>query len=302
MFWCIRLPTFVLRIPSGKFVAINWQRTVKDKLWDPLVHTTLDFHKAQCFFMLAMQTASLAVLASSNGMGSNALDQLMNDYFMIAVVAIAGIVPVVTTTFVLHLMDQRSAYLIFLSAASAATSLALLLQLPNGVDPYDVNPTPANVVPQCGQANPERFCSDSDKNLGGQDALDDLKQCVIAGWSVLGLLIIDIIVHSIDRFSRWLYRDHAGSRSPQRSRKARIWIKVGLVCFWGLFLFILIMWLWMISLIFILLARVKDQAALNWRDWSFGQVVSISVYLPVLFDLAALLICEWHAPASASDY
>ena len=91
-----------------------------------LAHLTAalaDFQKAQCFFMLAVNVGALANKANG-GLVPVSLQQLYDNYLLLASVAISGYLPVTATLLALHMVDMTSAYLLALSGCTVALSVA----------------------------------------------------------------------------------------------------------------------------------------------------------------------------------
>ncbi|KAM0797758.1 hypothetical protein BDR22DRAFT_432152 [Usnea florida] len=84
-----------------------------------------DFQKAQCFFMLATNIASL-IAEKSGGLDPMSLQQLYNTYVLIKVVAIGGYLPITFTLLNLHMIKKLSWYLLTLSTVTIAVAIATL--------------------------------------------------------------------------------------------------------------------------------------------------------------------------------
>ena len=91
-----------------------------------LVHLTAalaDFQKAQCFFMLAVNIAALANKVNG-GLLPVSLQQLYDNYSLLASLSISGYLPVTATLLALHMVDMISGYLLALSGCTVALSIA----------------------------------------------------------------------------------------------------------------------------------------------------------------------------------
>ncbi|KAL9580142.1 MAG: hypothetical protein Q9212_004665 [Teloschistes hypoglaucus] len=89
-----------------------------------------DFHKAQCFFMLATNIAALVVVPRG-GLDPQSLQQIYNSWIFLKVVAVNGFLPTTFTLANLHLVGMLSWYLILLSGLTVALSTATLAALGN---------------------------------------------------------------------------------------------------------------------------------------------------------------------------
>ena len=84
-----------------------------------------DFQKAQCFFMLAVNIAAL-VNKVNGGLLPGTLQQLYDNYSLLASVAVSGYLPITTTLLALHMVDKVSGYLLVLSGCTVALSIAVV--------------------------------------------------------------------------------------------------------------------------------------------------------------------------------
>lgn len=90
-----------------------------------LMTALTDFHKAQCFFMLATNVAAL-VVTKRGGLDPQSLQQIYNSWIFLRVVAVNGFLPTTFTLANLHLVGMLSWYLILLSGLTVALSIATL--------------------------------------------------------------------------------------------------------------------------------------------------------------------------------
>ncbi|CAD6582188.1 MAG: hypothetical protein ASARMPRED_000887 [Alectoria sarmentosa] len=131
-----------------------------------------DFQKAQCFFMLAVTTAAL-INNANGGLSPVSLQQLYDNYSLLASVAISGSLPITATLLALHMVDMISGYLLALSGCTVALSIATVADIGN------FKPSPANLesiqaqswkgtIPKCGNLDISVYClyqgSDSSNN------------------------------------------------------------------------------------------------------------------------------------------
>lgn len=106
-------------------VAQRIRNSSRNKRLPSLTGALAEFHKAQCFFMLAINIAAL-VNRNSGGFQPNSLQQLYNTYILIKSISISGYLPVTFTLFTLHLVDMVSWYLLVLSVVTVLVSIATL--------------------------------------------------------------------------------------------------------------------------------------------------------------------------------
>ncbi|KAL8976940.1 MAG: hypothetical protein Q9205_007162, partial [Flavoplaca limonia] len=90
-----------------------------------LITALTDFHKAQCFFMLAINIAALVVI-QRGGFDPQSLQQMYNTYVFLQVLAVNGFLPITFTLTNLYLVGMLSWFLILLSFVTIGLSVATL--------------------------------------------------------------------------------------------------------------------------------------------------------------------------------
>lgn len=127
-----------------------------------LTSALVDFHKAQCFFVLAINIAA-QVDRAKGGLEPQSLQQLYNTWVLIKSVSIGGYLPVTFTVFTLHLVDLVSWYLLSLTIITASVSIATLITVGN-FDPSDADissvklASSTNGTTACGGHIPGAWC------------------------------------------------------------------------------------------------------------------------------------------------
>ena len=129
---------------------------------DALTSALADFHKAQCFFVLAINIAA-QVDRAKGGLQPQSLQQLYNTWVLIKSISIGGYLPVTFTLFTLHLVNIVSWYLLSLTICTVAVSITTLITIGN------FNPSDADISylsqasatggpPLCGERTPGAWC------------------------------------------------------------------------------------------------------------------------------------------------
>lgn len=85
----------------------------------------VEFHKAQCFFTIAINIAAIKVF-KRGGLDPQSLEQIYNNYVFIKIVAISGYLPVTLTLWNVHIIDKTYWFLVFLSTTSIAFAAGTL--------------------------------------------------------------------------------------------------------------------------------------------------------------------------------
>ena len=117
------LPSRVARVSDAAKPAQGDSVTFENRRLACLTAALTDFQKAQCFFMLAINIAALANKANG-GLLPVSLQQLYDNYLLLAGVSISGYLPITATLLALHMVDMISAYLLALSGCTVALSIA----------------------------------------------------------------------------------------------------------------------------------------------------------------------------------
>ncbi|KAL8664449.1 MAG: hypothetical protein Q9202_002999 [Teloschistes flavicans] len=86
-----------------------------------LISALVEFQKAQCFFMIAVQVAAI-IIARKGGFQAQNLQQLSNSYSAMTLLAICGYLPVLFTLLNLHGAGKSSWYLMVLSTITVIIS------------------------------------------------------------------------------------------------------------------------------------------------------------------------------------
>ena len=129
---------------------------------DALTSALAGFHKAQCFFVLAINIAA-QVDRAKGGLQPQSLQQLYNTWVLIKSISIGGYLPVTFTLFTLHLVNLVSWYLLSLTICTVAVSIATLITIgnfnPSNADiSYLSQASSTNGPTACGERTPGAWC------------------------------------------------------------------------------------------------------------------------------------------------
>ena len=182
-----------------------------------LTSALVDFHKAQCFFVLAINIAA-QVDRAKGGLDPQSLQQLYNTWVLIKSISIGGYLPVTFTLFTLHLVDVVSWYLLSLTICTASVSIATLVTIGN------FNPSDADIesvsrafntngTTACGGLSPGAWCYipnsmnyDSDPSNGAYSML---------GFCVFVLVLLIAKQVGADKYLSDVYRRKSSEYSPK---------------------------------------------------------------------------------------
>ena len=270
-----------------------------------IVPVIAEFQKAQCYFMLATNIASL-VVQRKGGLAPESFQQLYNTYIFIKVIAIGGYLPITFGLLTLRMLNKLSWLVLALSVASIGVAIGdLYLEKNFSPSPKDIASLADTAVqggpPSCGGNNPIAWCynrigvsnsgTNSFRTTNSGDGADDiLIFCLIT----LGLLLIEHFWNSTDPTNRKVRNAVFGSCLPgQRNDKGPRTEKSSRVVKWLPWL-----WRWFVPAVFTIFVIIYLYCFsvfvddLNWfRDnkiydpeWGFGQIVAILVWAPPLFE------------------
>ena len=293
-------------------------RTRLRRFLPALKSATVEFHKAQCFFMLAIDIATQIVLKTGTlNDGTASLQGLYNNYMLIGSISLSGLLPVSFMLLTLHSVGVRSWYLLSLSSCTIALSAATLFTTGS------FNPGPADLLrlrnqvsesfPACGSRDPSNYCLQANyatltsMNMSGGS---------IGGPILLFTLIVLALIFSdycgvrstlsyawINKW--WLQRLKIVSNVVQYPRDPRVHpslhpsFSLPLLiqapsCTSHCLYFItwscyFIFWIYYLQSL-----KVAASAGLV-QTWTFGQIIAISVWAQPLFEYVKLLVRELPA-------
>ena len=269
-----------------------------------LIAALIEFHKAQCFFMIAVQVAA-TVIARTGGFRAQSLQQLSNSYGAISLVPVCGYLPVVMTLLSLHGAGKNSWYLMGLSTITVVTA---------GVTAFSTrqfDPSPVDLTylqglsgqwASCGNKNPTTWCLNP-QAIQPFDYPGGIKHTFIFCIIVLVFLFLDKcrLLHKV-----WGKVQTAGNvlaADPKTWKpKTKTWrstmsqLSAGssfhnvsdingqrrisnLVygCVWVIFLF------FYCRIVYLLSRWINHQSGVvGPSSWTFGQIVGITVWVPSL--------------------
>ncbi|KAI9813396.1 MAG: hypothetical protein M1827_004070 [Pycnora praestabilis] len=282
------------------------QRKHRDKLVVGLV----EFHKAQCFFILAIQIAAIVVMKAGTLGGAN-VQAISDDYNILLTLPYGGFIPVTFVLFELHLIGEDSWYLFLLSVCTVGLSAATYW-IAQGFD-ISANirniPDTPTLYPGCGQVDPTRYCLERLPSIG-------LTGFILGRLSAFVFAVVIMIVIFLDQCkfrhlsfiqcmwpSLWIPSKEkeigttAPVRSDRKSERSSFFSHVGTffshrggeIALMLLTLGVFILYVIFISVYFIDLASFSKYGFnLISDDWAFGQVVAITVWVPPLLEYLKL--------------
>lgn len=265
-----------------------------------LITALTDFQKAQCFFMLATNTAALVII-QRGGLDPQSLQQIYNSWIFLKVITVNGFLPTTFTLANLHLVGMLSWYLILLSGLTIALSTATLAAVgtfnPSEREMHDLATFAASGgLLECDGIQPGVYCyapmTSYQSPTNGHDHHQDLSSIENAPHQILTfcLVVMALLVGYrfgiLSKISRWyghLVR-YAFPRVAPSMQKTDLKDWATAAVRMVLYVTFLVFYIQFFNLFLHDLAWFAQNNVYN-VNWNFGQVCAITVW--------ALPICEY---------
>ena len=264
---------------------------------------TVEFHKAQCFFMFAIGIAGQVVLHQGS-LEDESLQSLLN-YTLVGTISINGVLPVTLTLLCLHTVRMHSWYMLILSTCTVVLSTVTFFMsgnfTPSAQDIVKIEDATNDAYSHCGNKDPSNYCLSADYSLGDTTILASLGSWpVIFSLVILGIIILDYSklqeVPTVQRSLKWLFGriesllkpnpqktlNHSRLQRALKDNTAQYYVN-GMSNI--LYLFI---WIWYAVNFYIFLSFLGDFVPVG--GWTFGQVVAITVWVAPIIEFAKLLV------------
>ena len=236
-----------------------------------LITALVDFHKAQCFFSLAISIA-VFLIVNKGTVGAWTMQSLWNTYQMMRTAALCGVVPVVTTLYQLDLAGQLDGqwYMIILSIVTfLAASFASNWRFNVGAGYDNLNSLSPYKMVWCSDTNPAMYCLDDTKaQYTGMGAnIWNIVLVVVCGSIFIGILV-----------------RHGMQQKIAELLSKNSWISRYLIAGKSLISIFLLLCLIRYGLSLGIIGR-----KVNEKDWGFGQIVALTLWVPILIEIAPVL-------------
>lgn len=305
---------------AGSTIASKQNTNVKETHAERITIALVEFHKAQCYFSSVIQVTALLLFTQSKRVDTLSINSspadTFNDFFdtsVLIVLATAGLIPVNLSLACLTRYGRQSWYLLILSVATSTLATATLISSYYYTDHigksddyvdnrlgYTFDQTNAylgnytgncamglqeisfTVLPLCGNSNLRRNAMPNGTVANWWTWLV-WSNCIAWLFFCLGKKCFDTEnLGSCRRLLKRLIQQRWLTKVPIKEYNAHtIWIVTAVIpwslCFASQF--------WLFSAYF--------QHSVISNEWSFGQIIAITVWLPCLVEY---IYIEWSKP------
>ncbi|KAK0279956.1 hypothetical protein LTR35_001005 [Friedmanniomyces endolithicus] len=159
-----------------------------------LVSALDEMQKAQVFFMLAVQIAALIALQNPTYIQATSWQQLFNNYGILFNLAFGGMLPVVFAMLIKRLAGTTAVYTIIVSTCCViVSSVTWFLTWNANPDPDTSIVYTGPPIPQCAGIAPTKFCYQYGWFYANADATSKAFPMLVFCWVVQLCLILDVI-------------------------------------------------------------------------------------------------------------
>ena len=272
---------------------------------------SIEFHKAQCFFILAITTAALiTVRQGSLNHDIITLQGLFNNYSFIGIISMGGFIPVTFVLFALHSVGMRSWYILILSTLAVTMSTITMFSVGDfhlsPADLQQLKDATTDKYPKCGSRNPTTFCVKH-----GHDLTSFASFSVPFGIGgpglVISLLILTLLILDYcgvrrcpiyNKYSQWLSDIPVRLITPFLPIKYRRYVAFmpNVVIKMTSYL-VCIGYLVLNCFLLVNLGLPSNGARIDpVNTWTFAQIVAITVWAGPIFEFVKISIREFGGP------
>ena len=258
--------------------------------------TLAEFHKAQCYFTIALQIATFVITYSKTSPTSYI------DQNFLLLVALDGIVPITVTLYTLSTFGKRSWYMITLSVVSIVLSTFNGIHINRTFSSY--TDVPGLGPATCGSVGPAGLCFGiganniviDDSVLSNQFFVIMIITDVIAGCLVIWKLLTEstqwweAFIRAIAKRLVARMKSTSGLTTDELHRCDKVNHRIQLITA-IVFHFLIVVALFACSALDLyILEELLISPFVDVKSWGFGQIVGMTIWMGVILELAYL---EW---------
>jgi hypothetical protein len=256
----------------------------------------VEFQEAQCFFMLSFQCAALIALAAGPQVfEATSLMQLSANISMAKSVAFMGILPITYGVWILHRVNLHSWYISLWSAITIVVSsvtLHLCKVVPRADNLQQIST--ADRLDKCGyHPPPVIYCSSTyTSNFVIQDPFEFIES--ILNYVCVGIYGLLLLKRLAPYPKRWFNRKPWFQATYHR---AHPWLVSKGVRFLTTTVAVLIeLLLSFFNVSYILLVTARNLPTINLNSWSFGQIIAVTIWAPIISKYLYWALCMSSLP------
>lgn len=270
-----------------------WKRPLREH-WAIGSSVLSEFHKAQCYFAIALQIAALILLTSQERQVT------FTSINLVLLVGLDGVLPVVATLYTLMTFGEKAWYTVSLSLVSIIFSSYTGLYVSTrllGFGPGVIDTgTTSQYSPTCGNNGPEAIClgfPNEEGDNGGAAAATagiTIVMDIVAAGLLIWMIAEDETTHLGAKLKSLVLRRRSGHEAGSSVPTTTSPLKRALVM-----AFHTLTSLAILACIFLELFWFHEifiGSWVNFKDWSFGQVVGLMTWSGVFVEWAYLEYCK----------
>ena len=287
--WTFWLISSLRLLRFGKFKPRALQRSLHQHI-NPLTTALVDFHKAQCYFMIAVHAAAIALIATPTSLDATSYLQLGANYQFLAMISTGGILPVVITLVEINRLNRRSSYILGLSVATSILAPIVSISASMPSEPWTVLSPGVGTSVACGGVYVYKFCSTNylfQKNKHHNSSSWTVMLLIFAV-VVYVVLIAERLVHLLGYVSTRMKSKPKASNDGTKPQTQATWV-------FRTTLYLSILCIHYSACIYFTykylhqLATFSSYASIS-HKWTFGQIVSVTIWFAPIFEYIYLEI------------
>lgn len=253
--------------------------------------------------MLACQAAAFATLRTQGEfLEAKSIQMLYNNFALLSLIAVGGILPVTFVLFVQHTVRMRSLFNLTLSGITVFISVAALFNVPEQTTQDFLEPlTDTSRLDKCGyNVPPVAYCVFP----GGFDVVSELNRTLLLRQATsycifvyCGVLVLHIsalgLPHLLPRMTSKAETSHG-----RASRAMETIYRYMSTPWFRLAKFATILALDIVFLVFLFqylqrFIKLLEVGAIETQAWGFGQIIAVTVWFQVLIKYGHWSICKY---------
>jgi hypothetical protein len=283
--------------------ALGWELRARDYLAEHgyvLKSVMVEFQEAQCWFMIACQACTMFAMKFKHVFSSLTLMQLWSDHALTGLIGAAGILPITIGQWSLQRMHMSSAWILFLSTVTMIMSQVTLFwsyskaALPSKLVGFSGDNWPTSCG---GHPPPLIWCADLSWIYNAIHPIDTFLYvidpvCILiyiicfAEWTIKELRPIWPAFNNLFEKGRGLGRLSRLVHRMFAHQHYRHIPKVIITVFEAYMFISVLIYVWYYYV-------VSSIGTIEWSMWSFGQILALTLWAPVISKYIYWTMCKW---------